>query len=247
MKLFFAAFFDIFKSVSHFLTDILFPDACCLCREIKTGFFLKEKFLFSDDGRSFPTQFCENCTRQLEKAFGPWEKEEYSPQADAEFLLDYSYETVRLLLFHIKKRKCNCCNLFISELIFPYFEKSKNDRYRVTYIPRNRINFAKYGVDQSKIIVKKQLEKGNISEYCEIFVRKNNFLYGKPQKTLDPIRRMANAKNTLFLSPSCTIPKKLLVFDDMITTGATSQTARDLVVSKRSDCDIKFLFLAGTP
>lgn len=95
------------------------------------------------------------------------------------------------------------------------------DEWMITYPPRSVSNFMKYGIDQGEEISKRLARRLKIPQK-KTFVREE----GSEQKSLNAVGRMENAVNTLIPQRGAIVPGgKYLLFDDIITSGATIITA----------------------
>ena len=86
----------------------------------------------------------------------------------------------------------------------------------ITYVPRSLGQKNKFGIDQSEFLAKCISEKLSIP--CErLLVR----VGGKQQKSLRSQDRIENVKGSFAPTEKCTKYKKVLLVDDIVTTGAT--------------------------
>ena len=111
----------------------------------------------------------------------------------------------------------------LSDEIERLFEHSEYvlDDWILTYPPRSIANFMKYGLDQSEEVTKYMAKRLGIP--CRrTFVK----VQGDEQKTLNAEERMVNASMTLVPRKSAIVKGgKYLLFDDIITSGATVMAA----------------------
>ncbi len=129
------------------------------------------------------------------------------------------------MIMHLKD-KGQFARFFANELsdeIERLFEHSEHvlDEWMLTYPPRSIGNFMKYGLDQSEEVTKYMAKRLGIP--CKrTFVK----VQGDEQKTLSAEERMVNASTTLVPRKSAIVPGgKYLLFDDIITSGATVMAA----------------------
>ncbi|MGN1346492.1 MAG: ComF family protein [Eubacteriales bacterium] len=95
------------------------------------------------------------------------------------------------------------------------------EEWILTYPPRSTENFMKSGLDQSEEVTRR-LAKRLGSPWKQTFVK----ISGSEQKTLCAEDRMVNASRTLVPRKSAIEPGgKYLLFDDIITSGATMMAA----------------------
>lgn len=99
------------------------------------------------------------------------------------------------------------------------------DGWMLAYIPRSAEKFAECGVDQSREIGRRLAKKLEIP-FAELFEREE----GREQKHLNAAERLENAENSLRIREDRLIPGgKYLLLDDIITSGATMETAAKLL------------------
>lgn len=128
------------------------------------------------------------------------------------------------------KEKCDFTDFFAAELageIKTTFDSAGEDlsEWILTYAPRTEENFIRFGFDQSEEIVRA------ISKILKIPYKKTiNRLSGEEQKRLNGEERRLNAEASLAANPrNIKQGGKYLLFDDIITSGATITTiARNL-------------------
>ncbi len=111
----------------------------------------------------------------------------------------------------------------------------------VTFVPRAAKRRRRYGYDQSKALAKE------ISKIFEIpLIAPIKRLRGKPQKLLSRVQRFKNTKNfyKIGVMPE-EIPKKVLLVDDIRTTGATLSACSDLL-RRELGCQVTTLTLSQT-
>ncbi len=139
-----------------------------------------------------------------------------------------AYEEGRIserMILHLKD-KGTFARFFADELcdelerLFQHSEYVLDD-WILTYPPRSVSNFMKYGIDQSEEVVKWMSQRLGIP-WKRTFTKAE----GDEQKSLTAEERMANASNTLIPQKHAIKPGgKYLLFDDIITSGATIMAA----------------------
>ena len=99
------------------------------------------------------------------------------------------------------------------------------DGWILTYIPRSLEKYAECGVDQSREIGRRLARKLGI-RFERIFERND----GREQKSLSAAERLKNAEDSLVIRENRVIPDgRYLLLDDIITSGATMETAAKLL------------------
>ncbi len=102
--------------------------------------------------------------------------------------------------------------------------------WTLTYPPRSPGNLAKYGFDQSEAAVR------SISRYTGIPWKKTLFrVESGEQKGLGRADRAENAGSLRVLRRADTEGKKIILFDDVITTGATVAAATDELIRRGAE------------
>lgn len=139
-----------------------------------------------------------------------------------------AYEEERIterMILHLKD-KGHFAKFFAHELadeIERLFEHSEYqlDDWILTFPPRSVSNFTKYGIDQGEEVVKWMSRRLGIP-WCRTFTKAE----GDEQKSLSAEERMVNATATLIPRKRAIKPGgKYLLFDDIITSGATIMAA----------------------
>ena len=92
------------------------------------------------------------------------------------------------------------------------------DGYAVTFAPRNPKSVCLYGFDQAKILA--EMTAARLGLPVDDLFRHTHF--SKTQKRLKAFERKKNAKNSYVLKKRAyRRTDKLLIFDDIVTTGST--------------------------
>ncbi len=232
-------------SFIQLVKDIVSPDTCCICGEVKKDFFDTGKILFHGKKSSIESPFCQSCTRRLSKSYTLSRRKIPGTHCFGISLFDFADETVKNLIYHIKKQNCTVCKQFFAKILEEPINEliPEKENCTITYIPRSIVLHQKYAYDQSEEVVRTFVLNNSWPKFCDIFYRDKN--YKLPQKNLGVKARFFNAKMSLKLKESPNQDDTIIVIDDMVTTGATASAAYSLL--KRSGAsDIYFLFMAGT-
>ena len=237
---------NIFKPILDFISDLFFPPMCCICNESARLISQPHGVQINLGGNSFESPFCPACSKRLEKAYGPWLRKAGAGKQGAYYLFDYSDETVKRAIRHIKTCKCSQCRRFFAKAAEECLDRLVADGSTLTYIPRSRKLYDKYEFDQSRCILQEYLKLGKNAHFAEIFLRNAGKFNNAPQKSLNYKQRFENARSSLLLIPNCKLPLSVVVFDDIITTGATADTAAVLLYSANVN-SVKMFFLAEAP
>lgn len=101
------------------------------------------------------------------------------------------------------------------------------DEYYITFAPRNPMSKLKYEFDQSEeIAIRLSEEIFGTPDRCIETLKRSWF--APQQKTLNAAKRKYFIEKTLRLKKKVFLPEKIIVIDDMTTTGATLYAIRDL-------------------
>ena len=100
----------------------------------------------------------------------------------------------------------------------------------ITWVPRTRKAKAEYGFDQSELVCR-AIEKLLGIPCAPLILRK---LGGREQKKLNRNERIKNAQNRFMINSKIAIPegKTVLLFDDVVTTGASMSECVSLIRKK---------------
>ncbi len=130
---------------------------------------------------------------------------------------------------------------FLAELMVKANGINAESYQGVTFVPRTAKRRHRYGYDQSKALAKEISRVFGIPLIAPI-----KRLKGKPQKLLSRAQRMKTTKNfyEIPVIPE-EKPKKLLLVDDVRTTGATLSACADLL-RRELGCQVTVLSLAQT-
>ncbi len=168
---------------------------------------------------------CPNC-ENIMKSY------ELSPTAAIVSAVSYYPEQTKTLLFYMKDYYEPCVFDYAASLIE---EKLRNvglcDRltdFRVTYAPRNPKKLFKKRYDQSKEIadfLSLRLFGEDKGRVISMFKRS---IFTSEQKKLNMVKRAQNARKQFKVRKHIAIPEKLMIVDDVATTGSTLFTLKEL-------------------
>ncbi len=99
------------------------------------------------------------------------------------------------------------------------------------------------GFDQMKLVGRKLAKKRRIPFSPNLLLRKNN---STQHNQASPVERRRNAAKSLAINPRAKVPQKILLLDDIYTTGATVETAAKLL-RKNGAKEIWLLIVARQP
>ncbi len=197
--------------------SLIYPPACNIC------------------GKEGKTYLCENCKNKLEqeKIYVP--KLEIVNGIEHCYLFEYKGIIREKILQYKFGNKAYLANFF-----FEFFVKNEKvcgflKKYDIIIsVPMSKKKIAKRGYNQSELIAKKiakdtnnfNILKDNTVNNSTLKLEKNVLIKvkdNKTQSTLNKIERMENVKNVYKIQNEQKIKqKKVLLFDDIYTTGATT-------------------------
>jgi len=215
----------IIKKIKEFVLDCLFPPLCLSChKNIKNQSNYLCDNCFSEIN-FYDGMFCPKCgQRAIDEKLSCYCLEEYILAPACHFEIP-----IIPLLYGLKYLKLQKVHIFLSALIIFYFQKINfyPKDYLITYIPIHKIKQRKRGFNQSKLIAQTIGEKFSLEIISMLIKNKNN----QPQaKIKDPQKRIQNAKDSFSLKKDIHIEnKKIIIIDDVSTTGATLKQATHLL------------------
>ncbi len=156
---------------------------------------------------SCPNEYLEtHAVRKLVKIF------RYKPSSDPNERIAQNE-----LIYNIKRMKRRDLIDFISEeMLSPIRSSLKYEDCIITSVPRKRERVLEYGLDHSEEISKAIAKKLDI-EYVKLLVSKQK----APQKKVHGEQRIKNAEFDYIKNHGDVKGKRVILFDDIVTTGAS--------------------------
>lgn len=214
--------------------ELLFPTRCAVCSEVSGGEVLcRECFEKYSAERGTRCRACRRTAQDCRCAL----PSELPQVICSTFYTHYGADPARVTerMIYILKRKRNAalCGLFARELSAAVMRHilssgSRAEDHVITYIPRSEAALEKYGFDHARLVAEELSRLTGIPLVC-LFKR----VGGAEQKTLSPAERRDNAESTLFPADDAAVDAdcRVLLFDDIITTGASAVRASRLLYS----------------
>ena len=209
------------------LWNILFPPKCILCNRI-----LKDE----------ETDLCRDC-REHQPLYG---KQKFNLSFLAQWTgLWYYKENVRSSILRYKfygRRSYGC--VYGRLLAMKLLEDGWEDSDVLTWIPISRRRKRVRGYDQVEVFAKALAEELGI----ELIPVLKKIRHTKPQSTMgDAAHRRANILGAFMVAdPALILGKRVLLLDDIITTGATaSECARVLLTAGAKEVKLATLAVAS--
>ncbi len=160
----------------------------------------------------------------------------YYPPSDSSLIvsaISYRTEQARKLIHYMKDNNDPYVFDYAASLIEEKLREvelyDKLADFYITYAPRNPITFIKKRFDQSKEIadfLAVRLFDDDTDRVVSLFKR---YPFADEQKKLGSAGRAENVRGLFSLKENVPIPEKLIVVDDVTTTGSTLLVLRDLV------------------
>ena len=152
------------------------------------------------------------------------------------YIADRSSCPENKLLYFLKHKKNKRVALFVAnQLLYKVDEMlSANGLCRedavLTYVPRSRRSYSKYGVDQAKLVCETISKVSGIE--CLPLIKRRG--YGRhEQKSLGRSKRMQNAVKSFWIDEEyiseCS-SRPVILFDDIVTSGASMATVAKLLM-----------------
>lgn len=138
--------------------------------------------------------------------------------------------TEKLIYSYKRNYNKSLVDLFARDISFHLIKLFKNENEKaedwiITYPPRSDKNVRKYGFDHAEKAVERISYFTGIP-HDKLILR----IGGAEQKSLDSEKRAKNARDSMIVSYKKNIEgKRIILFDDVITTGSTMRSAADLL------------------
>ena len=142
-----------------------------------------------------------------------------------EEILSYGFYggILKELILSFKYKKNFTAGSVLAELLLELIKEEKIDIEVICYVPMSKKSIKKRGFNQCEILAKKLGDELNIP-VSNCLVKKR---YTKEQKTLSRNERLENIKGAFEIKKIDQIyNKKILLIDDVVTTGATLSECR---------------------
>lgn len=197
---------------------LLFPTVCGIC------------------GKISKKAICENCYKTMKEKikaniddYSQDKSKYFEEHAYLFFYEDMIREKILQYKFHEKS--------YLAEMFSEFFVKNEKisgflKKYDIIIpVPISKKRLHQRGYNQSALIVRNISKNSNIL-YQNILIKYRDNL---PQSTLNKEKRMQNVKNVYKLQNMPTIrKKKILLFDDIYTTGSTTNECARILKQARS-------------
>lgn len=203
--------FKLIKEYFYNFLDILYPfDDKCLCC-----------------GEESESYLCNSCIKGISYTHG----ECYTYLQDLSvrcYSCTYYSHTMKQLILNYKYKRDFLCGEFFAVLMKDYILTNNIEFDIITYVPSDKKALKKRGFNQSEVLARKISELLD-KECLDLLVRKSGAL---EQKRLSKEDRWNNLKESFFAKSTDKIKnKKILIIDDVFTTGATAYYCAKALIS----------------
>jgi ComF family protein len=211
----------IFNKVKNFFLDIFFPVECLGCG--KEGSWLCEDCF--EKVELSQSQFCPVCCKPNKTGFPC---EDCAGQSFLDKLIvcvDYNNPIISQSIKDLKYRYLEDLGLFLGDLMAKFVKTKKtvsdSSSFLITTVPLHWKRNLERNFNQSNLIANRFCECLNLNKPIDILKRMRYTVY---QASLKRKERFENIKNCFVcLKLDLIKDKKIIIIDDVFTTGATLQ------------------------
>ena len=200
------------------LFDLFLPNKCLICSQT----ICSEHIL------------CDTCIEALGE-ISPSGTYKTTPSLEKIYFYDYYDSPLTELIKSYKYGPHKSLERFLAYFLFLLLDFWKLPK-TIVPIPSHVVSIRSRGFSSVENIMKSCKEKFSRElNPLSIINRKGEYI---PQASLnDPEKRLENATKSYSISEG-NIPSKILIFDDIMTSGNTLETVARLIKKRRSDCNI---------
>lgn len=208
------------KNHPNRLADLFFAPFCCIC---------------GDRAADSRMPFCAKCVKEFQVSLvkdcpqcGSRRKScSCEKSGNAVFLFYYHTPEEKRAILGLKRNPDKRVAKFFGKLLAEKVKREKSVGFDcVTYVPRKPKNVRSYGGDQGYLIAAGVAEGLGIP-LCTLLKRKSE--KRTDQKLLDATQRRKNVKNIFYASEKAKNYRRVLLVDDVTTTGATLDECADIL------------------
>lgn len=204
------------------LKRLFFPDKCILCGEV-TGH--KKPFCDTCYGywAAMPNDSCIVCGCEAQEC----NCSDIRYIDRVVFAFWYGSEPLKSLLYRLKSHPSGKTAAFLAELMATEIRRRLTGKRgglpfeAVTFVPRSKKSLLRYGHDQAAMLAKQVAKQLGLP--CISLLSRSSG--GKQQKKLGLSIRLENIRGVFTAKKACVDYKRLLLVDDIITTGSTMSAA----------------------
>lgn len=203
--------FKLIKGYFYYFLELLYPfdDKCLCCGEQAESYLCPRCF----KGISFVDKGCFTSLEDINIRC---------------YSCTYYSHTMKQLILNFKYKRDFLCSDYFTILMKDYIINNNIEFDIITYVPSDKKALKKRGFNQSKVLATKIAEV--LDKKClDLLVRKSGSL---EQKRLSKEDRWNNLKESFSAKPTVEIKdKKILIIDDVFTTGATAYYCAKALIS----------------
>lgn len=166
-----------------------------------------------------PSNRCITCDAEDFIGICPYCKSKIKRVENQDDILSYGYYggVLKALILAFKYDKNFTAGNVISELLLNLINENSVEFDAIYYVPMSKSSIKKRGFNQCEIIAKKLSKSLNIPVSNSLIKIKNT----KEQKSLSKEERYKNIKGAFKIRENNIKNKRILLIDDVVTTGAT--------------------------
>ena len=197
--------------------DLIYPHMCTVCGEIISGGCL-----------------CAECERKILS-----EVSDGVSENGVLYVIPYRSDEVKKLVFAMKRTRNRELFAFAAHLCAESLRSRlpNADKYTLTYLPRRLSNRLSEGVDQSEMLARTAAHELGLP-FAKLLSRKPFTL---EQKNLGAAERAENVSG-IFTAKVGSVPKNVIIIDDVTTTGSSLLSAAKALHSCGAESVVLFAF-----
>ncbi len=211
------------------LLELIFPAICPVCKK------RLERQTVCEDCRKYFYSLKNAKSKMYESTTGAYRV--YG-------LYDYRDEFIKQYIFTLKRNAAGALFDFAAEdivkSIMPLLE---NKNCTLCYAPRRNTNVRKYGYDHAKCIAKRICKLYPWASFCNLLKRRG---FSLEQKYLNAKERAENVSGKFTAKFSDRVADKIVIFDDISTTGSTFLSCVQALRKVYPDAEIIGIFICIT-
>ncbi len=193
------------------IIDFIFPAYCLVC----------ESVLMS--GQKYVCSACFNEILNFDKKFMPVLLKRINRPAFDEIFIRYQFGPVfRILIHHLKYQQCRQIAVYFGQALAAIIN---GDYDYIVPVPLHKAKLKERGFNQS-LLIANEVARSIGAPVCEEMLLRHR--YTKTQTRLNRKQRLANVAEAFSVNERVR-DKKILLIDDVITTGATLNTCARLL------------------
>lgn len=202
------------------LTDLFFAPFCCSCGDRAADSALP---FCKDCIKDFQVSLVKDCPECGCKRSGcSCEK-----SGNTVFLFYYDTHAEKRIILNLKQNPDKRTARFLGKLLAEKVKREKSTGFDcVAYVPRSPKNVRIHGGDQSRLIAAGVAEGLGIPLRPLLARREKR---ASDQKLLDAVERRKNVKNVFFPAKEAADYRRVLLIDDVTTTGSTIDECGDIL------------------